>query len=897
MNNCYTRFYGIILVLMFSTSSTVSVAQGGEEYSPEKIEEYKANVQNLVDFLEFSFNTLGNPQTSARDKDVIINQSYAKIFVNGEVQVEDDLDDNRETLINKDVQAYLKDIDFFFKEAVFSLNVSSIDHHFKADNEIYFIVSLTRTLNAMTVTDDTVSSNKERFIEVNYDDDAQDLRIASIYTTKIDEKDELFAWWNKMPTAWRELLGHEAFIEDTVRLSKVVEINDTMAIAEYIGIKEVPIDTFLVYGSDTLHINETEMVEGVFRDSIMLRKNFSYRMLQRIASEPEIDISGNLHIRSLAPLTQMGDLRKVNCSNTMVDDLGPLRSLIGIESLDCSGTSVTSLKPMQYSVSLISLDIEATAISDLEPVTNLRKLVKFNFSDTPADSLEVLADMRSLNDIRFSNTLVSNVEPLENLEELRIVNFSGTNVSDLSPLAGLINLERLYISNTMVSDLEALSNLHKLQTIYLDSTGVSNLQPLSGLEDLESVYCDNTGIKASKANKFMAENPNTLVVYESVALANWWEGLTQEWKNVFRQLQEMDEMPSKEQLHQIAQSTSIDISANQRITSLDPLRMLRHLQTLDCSSTAISDLWPLSDLIDLHSLNCANTIVSDCEGLRDLMNLEHLNISNTQIGDIKSLSRLKNLRELNIAQTSVSAINVFESNILDIIYADNSQVGLSEVKAFKKDNPECIIVYQTSELEAWWAGLNSDWQEVFTSAAALKNAPSPTELQMIADLSEIELGKRKNLGSLVPLQKLYQLQSLKMNDTQISDLGPLEISTTLETLIISDNPIVDLNNISGLSKLKHLEFENTPVSDLIPLTGLTDLESLNMAGTQIKKLNEIAVLSNLKQISFFNTGIKSLSPLEGLPALEHIKCYNTRLNEKKVRKFQEVHPSCEVIFY
>ncbi len=82
-------------------------------------------MQNLVDFLEYSFNTLGNAKTTVRDKDVIINQSFAKIFRDGDVQIEDDLDDNRETLINKDVQAYLKDIDFFFKEVVFSLNVSA----------------------------------------------------------------------------------------------------------------------------------------------------------------------------------------------------------------------------------------------------------------------------------------------------------------------------------------------------------------------------------------------------------------------------------------------------------------------------------------------------------------------------------------------------------------------------------------------------------------------------------------------------------------------------------------------------------------------------------------------------------------------------------------------------
>ncbi len=47
------------------------------------------------------------------DKDVLVTQSYTKIFRDPKVQVEDDLDEGRKTITNKDVQAYLKDVDFF----------------------------------------------------------------------------------------------------------------------------------------------------------------------------------------------------------------------------------------------------------------------------------------------------------------------------------------------------------------------------------------------------------------------------------------------------------------------------------------------------------------------------------------------------------------------------------------------------------------------------------------------------------------------------------------------------------------------------------------------------------------------------------------------------------------
>jgi hypothetical protein len=887
----------LIFLICYLFSQVTVRAQEQREFSAEKIEEFKAEVKNLVSFLEYSFNTLGNPRTSARDKDVIINQSFAKIFLDAEVQVEDDLDDNRETLINKDVQAYLKDIDFFFKEAVFALNISSIEHQFKADGEIFFIASLTRTLNARTVQGDSISSNKERFIEVNYDDVAQDLRIASIYTTRIDERDELFAWWNKMSLEWREILGSEATIKDTIPFSKVVEINDTIAIIEYYGTKEVPIDTFLVYDTDTLFIDEVDTIAGYIRDTVIPLKNYNYRMLQRIASEPEIDISGNLRIMDLDPLAQMGNITEVNCANTLISDLSPLRSLIKIESLNCSGTPVTDLSPMQYSISLKSLELNSTRTDNIDALSNLRNLEKLNLSNTLIDSLEMLASLVHLSDLRIINTPVSEVNALQGLEKIRILNISGTNVHDLSPLASLSQLERLYISNTEVDDLVPLSGLDKLQTIYLDSTSVQSIEPLEGLPELEHVYCDNTGVRGKAANEFMAKNPNVLVIYESVALARWWEEMSQEWKNIFMDIASLGPQPGKEQLHQAVKTEEVNISGNENITSLLPLKRLVQLKKLNCESTGISDLSPLSDLIDLKYLDCSNTGIQACDALHDLMNLEYLNLSQTPIKEIQCLSRLKNLKELNVEETGISSVNVFEQTNLDLIRADNSQIGLFEVKQFKKENPDCIVLFQTAELENWWSKLNTTWRNIFMKAIDIKTHPGPLELQRIADITAIDLEQSITLESLEPLKKLYRLKELRMNGTQMADLSPISDMQTIEVLVISNNPVESLQQVAGLNQLKHLELQNTPVDDLEPLTGLIHLEILDMAGTQIKKLDELQTLTNLKQLSVFNTSIKSLSPLESLSSLKSVKCYNTKLNERRVRKFQEARPDCEVIFY
>ena len=76
-------------------------------------------VRRLVAYLEANLNTLGDPDVPTADKDVIIRSSYAKLFRDADVQIEDDLDTARQVVTYKPVQAYLQDVEFFFRRARF----------------------------------------------------------------------------------------------------------------------------------------------------------------------------------------------------------------------------------------------------------------------------------------------------------------------------------------------------------------------------------------------------------------------------------------------------------------------------------------------------------------------------------------------------------------------------------------------------------------------------------------------------------------------------------------------------------------------------------------------------------------------------------------------------------
>ena len=95
-------------------------------------------IRLLVDYLELNLNTLGDPKVPTAEKDIIIQESWSKFFQDDKVQVEDDLDPNRQVPIRKNVQAYLQDVEFFFRSVRFQYRVEDISYGLRANGRPYW---------------------------------------------------------------------------------------------------------------------------------------------------------------------------------------------------------------------------------------------------------------------------------------------------------------------------------------------------------------------------------------------------------------------------------------------------------------------------------------------------------------------------------------------------------------------------------------------------------------------------------------------------------------------------------------------------------------------------------------------------------------------------------------
>ncbi|HEY5822904.1 MAG TPA: leucine-rich repeat domain-containing protein, partial [Cyclobacteriaceae bacterium] len=450
-------------------------------------------VRDIIAFLEYVLNTIGSATTAASDKDVLITESYTKIFRDAKVQIEDDLAEKRDVITNKDVPAYLKDVDFFFKDIKFEFAIENIQSGTNANNKLFYKVSTRRNLKGIDVEGKAVNSTVPRFIEINYDPKDQDLKIVSIYTHEIDETAALNSWWKQLSYEWQSVFQKKLNLADSVQLSDI----------------------------------------------------------KNIVSLEELDLSGNTYIRDLEPLSRLSSLRILNISNTSLTDLSQIRNLTELEELTISNTSISDISSLRYSDKLKKLAMNHTLVSDISVFEKLASMNHLEMVATPVTDITPVSSMIDLHNLDVKDSKIASLAPIESLTNVTDLSISGTPITDLNPIKGYKNLAVLYIDSTRVADLIALSGLTGLKELHMNYTTLSNLQPLKDLPHLERIYCDHSQITRTIADTFMGANPEVLVILDSEDLKNWWAALPDSWHGVFSKAAKITSNPTKEELARV----------------------------------------------------------------------------------------------------------------------------------------------------------------------------------------------------------------------------------------------------------------------------------------------------------------------------------------------------------
>jgi len=781
----------IILLLVFQSANVSAQAAKSE------IKQHEQEVRDIVKFLEYILNTLGSSESSARDKDVLVTESYTKIFRDGKVQVEDDLVEKRNVITNKDVQAYLKDVDFFFQDVKFEFTVKDIKGNVNANGKLFYKVSIVRNMRGTNMDGKAVNSTMPRFIEINYDQNAKDLKIVSIYTKEFDERTSLLAWWNTLSFEW------QSFFKKRVNLT-----------------------------GDSVDITDIQSVMDI----------------------ESIDLSQNQQVQNIEPLTALINLQVLNISHTSIADLSPLRNLTALVELNASYTPVEDATALRYSDNMAKLNLSYSKVADLGFVERMTHLEKLELRGTRITDFTPLANLTTLKMLDLAGTGIPSVAPLTALTSLTELNVSGTMIDDLNPISGLKQINTLYLDSSRVVQLMPLKGLENLEKVSVNWTQVGDLTALLSLKKLQRIYCDHTLIRKDVAESFMATNPRVLVIYDSEDMRGWWNALPEAWKAAFVKTASIGQDPSNEELARIPNIDSLNLSGITAIEHLEPLRNVPRLRTLRIDKTSVSDLTPLREQRLLTMLDISDTKVSNIDVVSNFVNLGVLRADRSGVANISALSNVSAIKKLYLDGASIS-----DSVVQDFLHKQPKCLVVFKTDtlvSWWRDLPsawrdalnELVNVTDANQKEDLHRLVEGEVVRV--KDAAISNLSG---LEEFVRLKELDFSGT-SVSDLSALIHIPTLRTLRATNSPIKNLEPLRSMTHLTSLDISNTPVEDLRPIRALQELKSFSCSGTQVSSLSALEELATLESLDCSNTGVKKIDPLYPLP-LKSLKCYNTKI------------------------------------------
>ncbi|WP_194775634.1 leucine-rich repeat domain-containing protein [Pararhodonellum marinum] len=794
-----TRIRPYLFFLLFFFATPFLRAQDLGDYSKQEIKDFTQNVEDQMKFLEYFLNTVGSKETSARDKDVIIRESYKKIFRDEKVQVEDDLLLDRKVITNKDVTAYLKDIEFFFKDAQFNLKVREIKPFLRDNGELSFLVSLDRTLTATGLTNEKIENTKPRFIEVNVDKRSNELKIASVYTTKLSRDKELMEWWANLSFEW------EAYFRDRFDFK-----DDSLTIEQIYKITDV----------DTLKL------------------------------------SNNTLIKDLGPIQTLRELKYLDISNTHIEELNPISNVTFLSYLDISNTPTQDVQFLKYSDNLTYLDISHTKVDTIDDLNNLKKLKTFKAEKTPLAGFSVLNNYKDLEHLNLKESGFNNLENIKELNQLKHLNISGNYLINFDYLSELTSLEELIMQESNLVDLSPLASLEKLRVVNISNTEVGNLEPLSNKPELRRIYADQTSIPEEIADEYARVNRSVLLIHNVESLESWWNSLPEGWKEVIeRQNPGLTKgTPAAEELSTLVNKEIVDIS-NSEVVNLRPILKFKKIIEFNCNNTKVDDLSPLADSKTLVKLSAKNTKITQVEALKNVNTLETIILEQNEIQRIESLKFLPELKYLNIDHTDVARWEVQE--LIELKPEANIIFRTEELEDWWENlNENWKAIFDKS----FDVGDNPNSDELHKMTASTSitingdNIQDLWPLKVFINLRNLEINNVP-LADVSALTELSLLEKLKISQAPVSSLEAFRNLNVLEELDLSNTAIEDLRPLDNLTRLKKLNLSGTGIKRLRGLENLFELNDLDISSTNVRTISPISNLLNIEKFICFNTRI------------------------------------------
>lgn len=285
---------------------------------------------------------------------------------------------------------------------------------------------------------------------------------------------------------------------------------------------------------------------------------------------------------------------------------------------------------------------------------------------------------------------------------------------------------------------------------------------------------------------------------------------------------------------------------------------------------SMSSLDGIENFPGLSALYLDTEYITDISGLNNVPDLQYLVIENgNRIADFSPISGLTKLSVLSITSKQLKSINIIK-NMNELTSLTISESAINDISAISEHKDNLSYVELTDNY-------------------SLKDYSVISEL---TNVTTLVLGTGSDVA-LPSLDKLQKLTYLSLD--RVYELDFLKDATALETLILSNCSILQLEPLSALKALTSLYIDDASslVLDITPLMSLTNLKIISMNDLIIEdNIEELLTLPNLTV--FYLDNIEAEFDFKNLKENTNLSLLG--LNNMKFMKYEDLDGNGYVSF-
>ncbi|MDU5587117.1 MAG: albumin-binding GA domain-containing protein [Finegoldia magna] len=639
----------------------------------------------------------------------------------------------------------------------------------------------------------------------------------------------------------------------------------------------------------------------------------SIKGLEAAKNLETLTISGNPDDSSksfddLTPLKDLKKLKLLRLSHNAIKDLTPLKDLTALEKLYISHNQIEDVSILNNLKNLKSLDISVNKVNNISVLKDLTNVENLDIRNNEISDISVTKNYKNLNWLMANNNKVKDISSLQNNTKLNYLNLENNQIEDVSPIADLSKLQTLNLNNNKITKIDA-SKLTDLTELYVAQNGLESIDSISKLMKLNDVNLSGNKLTSVEALKDLTEL-----------------GMLDLSKNQIK-----DIAPLKN----LAKLYNLDVHSNP-IKDISVAKYLKQLGDINVSETQIIDLTPLK-AESIYSLEAdkLSTTVSDVKLKGNIVEFDNpfklIDKVFTKFKEIKSDNpkvKAEVTEDNKIKLTLEDGMKLKDIEGLKLEYSFDSKsysdpvysysIELVNLKDSEAEKPEYVDIEDAKLLKVLNKNLDvnrkddqritkqemESLKEVSIFLDKKTNKPIFTEeskntfsiLGKAQDLSKTKDFKfmvTRGMKSLKGIEYATNLEKLKVNENEISDLTPLKDLKNLKYLELQRNRIVDVSPLANLKNLEFLKLYNNIIENVEPLKDLTNLTGLDLHNNvKVRKENgkrinydgitDISSLKNLTNLTFFDISanrIENVDILLGMEKINHLDFSDNKIKD------------------